>query len=64
MSGFAFYLVATAWLAARRPDGVAGTAEKVALGVSLVLCAPFALVIFQMRPGYALQEPLPSRDRS
>jgi hypothetical protein len=51
IAAFAFYPVATAWLAARRPDGVAGNAEKAALAVSLVLCAPFALVIFQVATG-------------
>ena len=54
IAGFAFYLVGTAWLAARRPDGVAGTAEKAALAVSLILCAPFAMVIFQIATGIAL----------
>jgi hypothetical protein len=54
IAGFAFYLVATAWLAARRADGVAGGAEKAALAVSLVLCAPFALVIFQVATGVTL----------
>lgn len=54
IAAFAFYLVATAWLTARRPDGVAGNAEKAALVVSLVLCAPFALVIFQVVTGITL----------
>ena len=31
--------------------GVAGKAEKVALAVSLTLCAPFALIIFQLVSG-------------
>lgn len=54
IAGFAFYLVATAWLAGRRPDGVAGNAEKAALAVSLILCAPFALVMFQLATGVTL----------
>jgi len=51
IAAFALYLVATAWLTARRPSGVAGKAEKVALAVSLTLCAPFALIIFQLVSG-------------
>jgi hypothetical protein len=54
IAAFASYLVVTAWLAARRPDGVAGVAEKAALAVSLLLCAPFALVLFQAATGIAL----------
>ena len=54
IASFAVYLVATAWLAARRPEGVAGTAEKVALAASFALCAPFALVIFQVVTGVTL----------
>jgi uncharacterized membrane protein len=51
IAGFTLYLVATAWLTARRGDAVAGVPETIALAVSLVLCAPFALVIFQIITG-------------
>ncbi len=51
IAGFTFYLVATAWLTARRGDAVAGAPEKIALAISLMLCAPFALVIFQIVSG-------------
>jgi uncharacterized membrane protein len=65
IAGFAFYLVATAWLAARRPDGVAANAEKAALAVSLALCAPFALVSFQVATASPCSRPpSPSRARS
>jgi uncharacterized membrane protein len=48
---FAIYLVATAWLAARRQDGSIGVAEKIALAVSVCLCAPFAILSFQLALG-------------
>ncbi len=54
IAAFALYLVATAWLTARRPDGVAGAPEKAALAVSILLCAPFALVLFQVASGITL----------
>ena len=54
IAAFAIYLVATAWLTARRPAGVACAAEKAALGVSIALCAPFALVMVQVATGIAL----------
>ena len=54
IAGFALYLVATARLTARRPDGVAGNAEKVALAASLAICAPFARIIFQLLTGIKL----------
>src|SRR5215472_19342244 len=40
---FALYLVATAWLTARRKQGTIGLPEKIALVVSLLLCMPFAI---------------------
>lgn len=46
-----FYLVATAWLTVRRKEGASGLAEKIALVVSLVLCAPFAILSFQLATG-------------
>jgi uncharacterized membrane protein len=48
---FSIYLVATAWLAAhnKRP----GVGEVVALGVAVLLFAPFALLSFQLATGLA-----------
>jgi uncharacterized membrane protein len=54
IAGFTLYLVATAWLTARRPEGTAGAAEKAALASALMLCAPFALVMFQLATGITL----------
>lgn len=54
IAGFTLYLVATAWLTARRGDAAVGAPEKIALAVSLVLCAPFALLIFQIVSGVTL----------
>jgi uncharacterized membrane protein len=54
IAAFTFYLVVTGWLTARRGDAVAGIPEKVCLAVSLVLCAPFALIIFQIVSGVTL----------
>ena len=54
IAAFTLYLVATAWLTAQRRERVAGTAEKIALAVSVLLCAPFALVIFQIVSGVTL----------
>ena len=56
IASFTLYLVATAWMAAKRGDGVAGTPEVMALVVSLVLCAPFGLLIFQILSGVNLFE--------
>jgi hypothetical protein len=50
---FAFYLVATAWMTVKRREGAIGTPEKIALVVALVLCAPFAVLSFQMAVGMA-----------
>jgi len=50
---FTAYLVATAWITIRRPERAAGLAEKIALAVSLCLCAPFAWLIFQVATGAA-----------
>jgi uncharacterized membrane protein len=54
ISAFTLYLVVTAWLTARHRDAVAGVPEKIALAVSLALCAPFALLIFQIVSGVTL----------
>lgn len=42
------YLVATAWIAARRADGAAGLAERVGLAVAAILCAPFLVLSGQL----------------
>jgi uncharacterized membrane protein len=48
---FAFYLVATAWMTVRRGEGVSGLSDKIVLLVSLCLCAPFAILSFQLAAG-------------
>lgn len=48
---FAFYLVGTAWMTVRRAEGTAGLIEEIALFVSLCLCAPFAILSFQLATG-------------
>jgi uncharacterized membrane protein len=53
IGSFAAYLVTTAWLTVRRNEGAIGFAEKVALLVGLCLCAPFAILAFQLATGMA-----------
>jgi hypothetical protein len=48
---FALYLVATAWMTVRRREGVSGSFEKLAFLVALCLCAPFAILAFQLAVG-------------
>jgi uncharacterized membrane protein len=48
---FSAYLVATAWMTVRRREGASGLAEKIALLVALILCAPFAILSFQLATG-------------
>jgi Predicted membrane protein (DUF2306) len=48
---FAFYLVATGWMTVRRRAGAIGLPEKIALFVALGLCAPFAILAFQLATG-------------
>jgi len=48
---FTAYLVATAWLTVRRRPGAAGIAETAALIVAVILCAPFAVLSFQLATG-------------
>jgi uncharacterized membrane protein len=48
---FALYLVATAWMTVRRRDGASGFFERAALFVALGLCAPFAVLSFQLAVG-------------
>ena len=51
IAAFVTYLVTTAWLAARHRDGEAGLGEKIALLVAICLCAPFAILSFQLAFG-------------
>jgi uncharacterized membrane protein len=51
IAALTLYLVTTAWLTARRKAGVVGAPEVVSLVVSLLLCAPFALIDFQIITG-------------
>lgn len=52
IAAFVAYLVATSWLTVRRRDGAStGLPERLALAVSLLLCAPFALILFQVASG-------------
>ena len=48
ISFFASYLLVTAWMTVRRRDGSAGLFEKLALAVSLCICAPFVVLSFQI----------------
>jgi hypothetical protein len=48
---FAFYLVATAWMTVQRKEGTTGVPEKIALFVAVALCAPFAILAFQLATG-------------
>ena len=54
IAGLTLYLVLTAWLTAHRPGATSGAPEAISLMVSLALCAPFALVIFQIVTGVRL----------
>jgi uncharacterized membrane protein len=51
ISVFALYLILTAWQTIRRRNGNIGLAEKIALLVGLGLCAPFAILSFQLALG-------------
>jgi uncharacterized membrane protein len=51
---FALYLVATAWMTVRRRASTSGAFEKFALFVALCLCAPFAVLTFQLVAGLPL----------
>lgn len=48
---FALYLVVTAWMTVRRAEGVSGFFERFSLFVALCLCAPFAILTFQLATG-------------
>ncbi len=54
IAGLTLYLVATAWLTTKRKGKVVGPPEIAALVVSLLLCAPFALIDFQIVTGVTL----------
>jgi uncharacterized membrane protein len=45
------YLLATGWMTVHRNAGVAGPFEKIALVIGLLLCAPFAILSFQLATG-------------
>ena len=51
ISIFALYLILTAWLTVRRRNDAIGFPEKVALFVGVCLCAPFAILSFQLATG-------------
>ena len=51
ISVFALYLVLTGWLTVRRMPGTIGLPEKIALLVGVCLCAPFAILSFQLATG-------------
>jgi len=48
IGAFAIYLISTGWMAVRRKVGTSGSFEKIALAVALCLCAPFAILSFQL----------------
>ena len=48
---FTFYLITTAWLTVHRNEGELGFAEKAALGLIVLLFAPFAVLSFQLATG-------------
>lgn len=51
ISAFTAYLVATAWMTVRRTGGGDGLLEKIALVIGIILCAPFAILSFQLATG-------------
>lgn len=53
ISVFTLYLVATAWMTVRRRKGAIGLPERIALAVAVILCAPFAILSFQLATGMA-----------
>jgi uncharacterized membrane protein len=48
---FTLYLVGTAWLTVQRRGRTTGLAEKIAVAISLCLCAPFAILAFELAVG-------------
>jgi Ca2+/Na+ antiporter len=53
IAAFTLYLVATAWMTVKRTDARVGPPERIALIVALLLCAPFAVLSFQLATGAA-----------
>jgi uncharacterized membrane protein len=51
---FAIYLVATAWITVRHPEGTTGFADKLACAVILCLFLPFAVLSFELAAGLKL----------
>ncbi len=51
IGSFAFYLVATAWLAVSRAEATTGWPERIALAAVFCLCVPFVLLTFQLLTG-------------
>jgi uncharacterized membrane protein len=51
IGAFAWYLVGTAWPTVKRRPGETGLFEKIALLISVFLCAPFAILAFQLALG-------------
>jgi len=51
IAAYTAYLVTTAWLTVRRKPGTAGLAERVALLVAVILCAPFLVLSVQLATG-------------
>jgi uncharacterized membrane protein len=48
---FTLYLLATAWMTVRKKAHSVGLFEKIALLIGLCLCAPFAILSFQLATG-------------
>jgi hypothetical protein len=51
IAAFTVYLVSTAWMTVRRRERGVGVSQKIALFVALCLCAPFAILAFQLAAG-------------
>jgi hypothetical protein len=51
IGAFALYLVTTAWMTVHRKEDSAGVFEKAAFVVAVCLCAPFAILTFQLITG-------------
>lgn len=48
---FTLYLVATSWITVHRKECTAGLLERIALLIAFCLCAPFAILSFQLATG-------------
>jgi hypothetical protein len=51
IAAFVSYLVGTSWLTVQRAEGSAGFGEKIGLAAALCLCAPFAILSYQVTTG-------------